>query len=431
MSKRVLLVAFHFPPIKVSSGLERTLALTRHLPSHGWEPLVLTASPKAYPAVSAERMGSIPEGTVVKRCFARDASRHLSIAGRYPAWLTLPDRWQSWAIGAIPSGLAMIRKYKPDLIWSTYPIASAHIIGCALHRLSGVPWVADFRDPMVEYDARSDQWFPSWKALRNSRLWVEGLAARHASALTFCTAGARSIYSERYPNADQRHWSIVSNGYDEAAFQAAAQRAPVQRHDDDLVLLHSGTIYPSPDRDPSYFLRAVRKVIDERPSGARRLRVIFRASSVETLYAGLLEELGLKDNVTFAPAIPYEAALAEMMQADGVLVFQGYTSNPAIPAKLYEYFRAERPILAMADDEGDTARLIRELGAGTVAPLDSVERIASSLNHYLAEIESGHWKPMPREQFSRYERAETVAQFARLFDSLHSGQSAAYSERQR
>lgn len=423
MSKRVLLLAFHFPPIKVSSGLERTLALTRHLPRHGWEPLVLTASPKAYPAVSEERMDSIPQGTVVRRCFARDSSRQFAIAGRYPAWFTLPDRWQSWALGAIPAGLSMIREFKPDLIWSTYPIASAHIIGCALHRLSGVPWVADFRDPMVEYDARSEQWFPTWPALRKSRLWVEGLAARHATALSFCTEGARHIYAERYPKADQRHWSVITNGYDESAFQAAAQRAPAERNDDDIVLLHSGTIYPSPDRDPSYFLRALRQVIDQRPTGARRLRVVFRASSVETLYSGLLAELGLSDNVSFAPAIPYEAALAEMMQADGVLVFQGYTSNPAIPAKLYEYFRAERPILAMADDEGDTARLIRKLGAGTVAPLDSVERIAASLTHYLTEIESGRWQPMAREQFSQFERAQTVAHFAQLFNTVSSGQT--------
>ena len=109
MSKRILLVAFHFPPIKASSGLERTLALTRHLPALGWEPLVLSASPRAYPAVSEERISQIPPDIVVRRPFARDASRTLSIAGRYPRWATLPDRWLSWMMGAVPVGLSMIR----------------------------------------------------------------------------------------------------------------------------------------------------------------------------------------------------------------------------------------------------------------------------------------------------------------------------------
>lgn len=419
MTKRALLIAFHFPPIKVSSGLERTLALTRHLPRHGWEPLVLSASEKAYPAVSEERMAQIPAGTVVERCFARDASRLLSVAGRYPSWVTLPDRWQSWLLGAIPTGLTMIRRYKPDVIWSTYPIASAHVIGHALHRLSGVPWVADFRDPMVEFDDRTHSWAPTWTALRRSRLAIEGMVARRAAALTFCTDGAADIYRQRFPDAVQTHWSVIPNGYDESAFTSASQGAAPRRHGDDILLLHSGTIYPSPDRDPSHFFRALRRVIDARPTGAKPLRVIMRASAVGSLYGPLLDELGLSEHILFEPAIPYEDALAEMMQSDGVLVFQGYTSNPAIPAKLYEYFRAGRPILAMADDEGDTAKLIRSLDAGQIAPLDDVERIASELATFVQNIEAKVCNSVSCDRIAHFERANSAKSFASLFEKLN------------
>lgn len=418
MSKRVLLTAFHFPPIKASSGLERTLALTRHLPKHGWEPLVLTASEKAYPATSPERLGQIPTGTVVERCFARDASRLFAIAGRYPAWVTLPDRWQSWLLGAIPTGLAMIRRYRPDVIWSTYPIASAHLIGYALHRLSGIPWVADFRDPMVEYDERAKAWHPAWDALRKQRLRIEAMAAQHAAAMSFCTEGARQIYMQRYPDAHQTHWSVIANGFDETAFEAAARRPAPAHRDDEIVLLHSGTIYPTPDRDPSYFFRALRQVIDKRPAHAKRISVVLRASSVDTLYTELLKQLELQDHISFAPPIPYEEALAEMLRADGVLVFQGYTSNPAIPAKLYEYFRAGRPILAMADDAGDTAKLIRALGAGQIAPLDDAAQIAAALESYLDAIESKRWSPLAAEQIAGFERARSAERFAALFNTV-------------
>jgi glycosyltransferase involved in cell wall biosynthesis len=418
MSKRVLLVAFHFPPIKISSGLERTLALTRHLPSYGWEPLVLSASPNAYPAVSDERMSQIPQGTVVRRPFARDITRSLSIAGRYPRAITLPDRWASWCLGAIPAGLAMIREYQPDLIWSTYPIASAHLIGCALHRLSGVPWVADFRDPMVEFDTREQRWAPSWNALRRWRLWIERLAARHASALTVCTRGSQRILAQRYPGVAQENVTLVPNGYDESAFQAAEREPCPARADNAIVLLHSGTIYPTTDRDPSHFLRALRRVIAARGAAARPLRVVLRASSVEQLYEPLIRELGLVEQVHFAPGVPYQQALAEMTQVDGLLVFQGYTSNPAIPAKLYEYLRAQRPVLALADDAGDTAALVRELDAGIVSPLDDELRIAEALQDFLARIESGTWQPVPAQRHRSFERAQTVGQFAELFNRL-------------
>ena len=126
-ARRVLMIAFHFPPLAGSSGIQRTLRFVQHLPAHGWQPLVLTAHPRAYEATSADLLGSIPPDTVVERAFALDTARHLAVAGRYPGFLARPDRWRSWALGAVPAGLAMIRRHRPDVIWSTYPIASGRV----------------------------------------------------------------------------------------------------------------------------------------------------------------------------------------------------------------------------------------------------------------------------------------------------------------
>jgi len=417
--KYALLVAFHFPPIKLSSGLERTVALARHLPSHGWDPLVLTASPAAYPAVSNERLCQIPEHTLVRRTWALDGSRHLAIRGRYPQILSLPDRWQTWMLSAIPVGMAMIRQHRPKVIWSTYPIASAHWIGYALHRLSGIPWVADFRDPMVEKNVKTGELVPYWPAMRNARLAIERRAAQHASALSFCTASARQICVDRYPDMNANRWKVISNGYDEAAF-ALAERLPQvpTSNEDAIVLLHSGTIYPTSDRDPSHFFRGLRRVLDERSSSARPIKVILRSSGVDSLYRELLGSLNLTGHVMFEPALAYEAALQEMMRADGLIIFQGYTSNPAIPAKLYEYFRAGRPILALADADGETARLIRDESAGEVVPLDDDILIAAALFRLLGNIESGEPHLIAPGRIASYERARGVSQFAAIFNEV-------------
>ncbi|MDM4764899.1 glycosyltransferase [Pelomonas sp. SE-A7] len=427
MTNKALLVAFHFPPIKASSGLERSLSLARHLPRFGWEPLVLSASPSAYPATSDERMGQIPPTVEVRRSLALDVTRHLAIAGRHPKWMTLPDRWQTWALSAIPAGLSMIRRHRPQVIWSTYPIATAHWIGYALHRLSGVPWVADFRDPMVEKDVRTGVMTPHWPALLRARLAIERRAAAHADALSFCTEGARKICMDRYPDARHERWRVMPNGFDETAFAAAASGMPAsglaasQAADAPIVLLHSGTIYPSPDRDPSHFFRALRRMLDSRPAGSRPLRVVLRASGVEQVYAGLVGELGLQQVVDFQPGLPYEAALREMLAADGLLIFQGYTSNPAVPAKLYEYFRARRPILALADADGDTAGLIRQENVGTLAPLDDEAAITQALASFITGIESDTATVMSLDRVAEFERTRTVEKFAALFDSLALG----------
>src|SRR5439155_23600653 len=149
--KKVLMIAYHYPPYGGGSGIHRTLKFSRYLSEYGWQPIVLTCHPRAYARREATD-GNIPPGVLTVRAFALDTSRHLSFRGAYPRWMALPDRWMVWCPAAVTMGARLIRNYRPDILWSTYPIATAHTIGLALRRWSGLPWVADFRDPMVEKD---------------------------------------------------------------------------------------------------------------------------------------------------------------------------------------------------------------------------------------------------------------------------------------
>src|SRR5690606_38220369 len=98
--KRVLMVAYHFPPLAGSSGVQRTLRFSSYLPEHGWEPIVLTTHPRAYSTTSSAQLDQIGSGIRVVRAPAWDTKRHISVGGRYPAFLARPDRWLSWWLGA-------------------------------------------------------------------------------------------------------------------------------------------------------------------------------------------------------------------------------------------------------------------------------------------------------------------------------------------
>src|SRR5574343_187973 len=125
--KRVLMIAYHFPPLAGSSGIQRTLRFVQHLPKFGWEPLVLSADPRAYERTSDDLLADVPPATVVRRAFALDTARHLSIAGRYVGAMARPDRWVSWKYAAVRDGMRLIREFNPQAICSTYPIASARV----------------------------------------------------------------------------------------------------------------------------------------------------------------------------------------------------------------------------------------------------------------------------------------------------------------
>ena len=379
------MVAYHFPPLAGSSGIQRTLRFVQHLPALGWQPLVLTASPNAYERTSDDLLAEVPAGTVVRRAFALDTARHLQIGGRYAGWMARPDRWTSWQFDGVRQGLKLIEEFKPDVIWSTYPIATAHVIAAKLHRKTGIPWVADFRDPMAQDD------YPADLVTRQQYRDIEAQAAAHARFCVFTTPGAARMYQQRYP-ANASRMLVLENGYDDESFAAATPQVEVCTAVDaakrPLILLHSGIVYPS-ERDPTQLFQALGRLQKAGTLSPADLRIRFRASVHDDLLQSLAQAHGAQDFIELCPAIPYRAALAEMLAVDALLVMQASNCNAQIPAKIYEYLRAGKPILGLTDPAGDTAGVLRGAGLNDIARLDSANEIATVLVQFVQDWRSG------------------------------------------
>lgn len=405
--KPVLMIAYHFPPLAGSSGIQRTLRFVQHLPEFGWEPIVLTAHPRAYERTSEDLLREVPAGTLVKRVFALDTARHLSIRGRYPGFLARPDRWMSWKFGAVPVGLSLIRRHRPHAIWSTFPIATAHQIGNALFRRSGLPWIADFRDPMAQPGYPENPQI--WKSFKK----IEERAVRDARFSVFTTPGAARDYRQRYPASADRI-AVIENGFDEESFAGLpvdSAREP-SLNAGAITLLHSGVVYPS-ERDPAQLFAAVAQLVRQRRVQRGEFLIRFRAAGHDELLRALAQQYDVEAFVEMLPPIPYRAALVEMQRADGLLVLQASNCNDQIPAKLYEYLRARRTIVALTDPVGDTAGVIRAAGLDTIARLDSSDEIAALLVRFIESIRLRR-APLPAAGYvagaSRRGRAQGLAE---------------------
>jgi glycosyltransferase involved in cell wall biosynthesis len=413
----VLLVAFHYPPFATSSGVQRTLALSRHLRRLGWNPIVLTVKPGVYERAHPSQLADIPADVPVRRTLALDAARDLAIGGRYWSRLALPDRWTTWWLTAVPAGLRLIRRHRIDAIWSTYPIATAHAIGATLARWSGLPWIADFRDPMVECDKETGQSFPSDPALREARLRIEARAVEGAARLVFCTEGARQIVLNRYPSLAPARTAVIPNGFEEQAFSGLASRQhPCDRHRR-LVLLHSGIIYVGPDRDPREVFRAIRLLADRGVVTAAQIEVRLRDPSNEAILRRLAAEIGVSEFVSIEPQLAYRDALQEMVMADGLLLLQGQPSNPAVPAKLYEYLRAGQPIIACVHGDGETAKTLASLGVDTIAPLTDANAIAALIERWVRNPGALAARLPSTQAIAAYSREALTGELARLLDA--------------
>ncbi len=406
------MIAFHFPPFGQSSGRLRTLGFARHLGEYGWQPAVVTARSAVYPMVQPESLAEIPPTLPVTRAAGVDISRLVSIRGVYPRWLATPDRWCMWAIGALSAGLSIVKRSRPDVIWTTFPIPSAVLAGVLLSRLTGVPLVVDLRDPMV-YEGWPAN---AWQRAVYGRL--ERWAVSAAQAVVVTTPGACRMYRERYPRFPAERFQVIQNGVEDDYERVGMQSSASAATSGPIVLVHSG-LMEHPDRDPSALFAAIGAVRRAKALPARGLRVILRATGRNDYIRRMAAQAGVEDLVVVEPHIAREAAVREMSSAHGLILFQGQACNRQIPAKAYEYLAARRPILALVHPDGDTHDLMaNQWNVPYTADMACPSAIETLLRRFFEDVQNARAFVPSAALIEPYSRRARSRELSTLLDSI-------------
>ncbi|WP_299084232.1 glycosyltransferase [uncultured Paraglaciecola sp.] len=408
-----LYVAFHYPPILGSSGVHRTLAFTRHLSEKGWKVTVLTASLKSYVKWAEDQFSFIPKDVKVIRAFGRDTSRHFSWRNKYLSWMALPDNWQSWIFGGFFAGLWSILRQRPDVIVSTYPIASAHCIGYLLHRITGVPWVADLRDPMAQDD------YPTEPRKKKCFVWIENKIVKHCAKAIVTTPGAKIFYQQKFPDIADEFWQVLPNGFDETIFSQIAESETIDKAAGPYILMHSGVIYPS-ERDPTQLFQAVSELKQEGIINSKKIKIRLRATGHDSLFIQQINFLDIGDIFELQPPIPYKQALSEMFEVDALLLLQAANCNYQIPAKAYEYLRVQKPVLALTPKVGDTGQLLDKAGVANIADLDDKQQIKTALTDFIYKLEEGNFEFDNLDKLQRFSRQQQAITFEKILQQTMS-----------
>ena len=377
----ILILSFHYPPTQSSSGLLRALAFSRDLAELGWDVTVLTSALGDDSGAVSTNKVLLPAKVKVIRTCAIDVAKSLSIRGRYPGFFEWPDRYNSWAVSATFAGYRHIKRHATDLIFSTYPIASAHLAGYWLAKLTGKPWVADFRDPMLMEE------HPDTKLRRNAHQWIEKRAIARSAIATVTNDGARQHYIDKYPNKSAASIQVVENGYDEALFEAALTKTENAKStaEKPLKILHSGSLYPN-HRDPAALFAALSKLTPQWEASQRKIELVLRATGYDDYYRDLIEKYRLADYVKLAGPVGYVESIKEILDSEILLLIQGASCNDQIPAKLYEYLRSGRPVLALTNAQGATARKIANVPGVYMADNTSEAEISHALTAVLTDL---------------------------------------------
>jgi len=372
---KALLVSFYFPPAG-GGGVQRPLKLAQYLPAMGVETHVLApddprwlhrdeglrAPSQAwvhrarYVGVSGGKPSEVLAGTQGLERVATKARLQLRR-------LVVPDENATWALTAIPAGIKLVREHDIDVIVSTSPPPSTHLIAAAIARATGSKWVADLRDSLVAHaHRRADS--AATRAKAALQLRVARLVASRADAIT-CVSEA--ISEETRALRPRGRVVTIANGCDFDDVAGLDRRAS-----DRFRITHTGSFFGR--RDPRPFLQALH---DSGLDVVARFLGDFRPADRDWA-----ETLGLGDRLELLPYAPRTASLALQRDSEALLLLipeADGRGRGVLSGKVFEYVAVGRPILAAVPPDGAAAELIRATGAGVVAPPDDPAAIREAL----------------------------------------------------
>jgi glycosyltransferase involved in cell wall biosynthesis len=217
--------------------------------------------------------------------------------------------------------------------------------------------------------------------------------------------------------------TYVTNGYDPESFGLPGP--PPGRHAS-LTILHAGELYSG--RDPRPLLDALRELTGDPTHRVATYRLCFLGSSPTFDLAEEIRRRGLDSVVEVSGQVPYRQALERMKRADVLLLLDSAGRRVGVPAKVYEYLGAARPILALADPDSDTAWVLRTSGVPhRIAPPRDGGRIKEALVELNQEIRTCTWSPPEPSRAAPFTRKHMAQELAGILESVISYQSSVIS----
>jgi len=432
--RKVLIVSFYFPPTN-SIAAVRVGKFAKYLPEFGWEPIVLTADtakdrPQTLPVeVNETNIFRMPYFAMASSLYRNLKSN--KVAPSRPSsqkfnWKTpiyralrlaqpiytlsilapLVSDPIGWYPHAVEKGREILDKYEIAAIFSSYGPSTSHFVARRLHHISGIPWVAEFRDLWAfNHNARTTRFLRYLTSLMERRMM------KSSSLLIAASEPA----AEQLERLHSKKTVTILNGFDEDDY---AGEIPLTSK---FTITYTGQIYYSKKHDPSLFFLALKELQTEAKVSPQTLEVRFFGGDLVAAAIPLIERYGLSDLVKVYDHIPFRESVRRQRESSVLLTLKWNdpVAKGMYSGKLFEYLGARRPILAVgsfADEYVDN--LLIQSGTGIV--VDNVIMMKDVLTRWLDEWQKSgrivsHWEPRA-DVIQRYTRRGQAGKLARLLE---------------
>ena len=384
--KRVLIISYYWPPTG-GSGVQRWVKFAKYLPSEGWQPVIYTPENPEQLATDASLEAEIPaEAEIIKtpiiepyelyKKFLRKSghskeavevnpvnAQNKSFLQKVAMWvrgnLFLPDPRCMWIRPSVSYLKKYLKDHPVDLIVSTGPPQSMHIIGMKLARQTGLPWIADFRDPWTRIF-----YFKHLSMTRTTERWHKKMEKKVLDAASAVVAVSPLVQQE-FQEMTQTTVELITNGFDECDFAGAACTEASEGRDKDFIITHTGLF--AADGNPSVLWETLRDKCMKDPVFKDRLKIKLIGKTDRQITESI-EAAGLGENLTDMGYQPHDKAVEEQRRAS--LLILPLRKEPeykaVLPGKLYEYLASWRPVLGIGQPDGAMSMILNTTKTGVV-----------------------------------------------------------------
>lgn len=423
--KRVLFLAYLFPPI-ANSGTQRPLKFVKYLSQHGWQATVLTAAHADGHRVDPAMLAEIPADVRVVRVpmlneQVRDTVRRLSggtklgarvaesLSWRLRERFRKPDLYALWRRPVRRAALRLLRETKFDAIFATGFPWTTLLAGMDLSKATGVPLVADFRDPWVGEDLFRSERPPAGEERPLERQVVE-----HAASVITVSPTMTKRLVAAYPELDADKFVTIFNGFDPADLDT-----PSSQPHANFRIVFAGVWKEGYNPSPLYdVIEWLKRTTPELLAGVEVVAAGFEP--------GEAARRGLAQHITEVGVLSHQEAVSLMHSADVLFLTNGDGARQqlGLPGKMYEYLATGRPVLALTHPDGDAGRIIRHVGGGVAVSQDDPGVLLEVITR-ACRNRSLRTPPLDRDALAAFERPNLARRLALLLDEVSAPAPAA------
>lgn len=431
--KKVLIITYYWPP-SGGVGAQRWLKMAKYLPQYGWQPVIFTPENPDFSIKDNSGFRDInPETEVIKSPIwepyqvfnslkkggKKDLKQGLVLENKKQSWLDklsiwlrgnmlIPDPKRFWIKPAARFLERIVKSNEIDLIVTTGPPHSMHLIGKRLKKKTGLPWIADFRDPWSKWDLLDKLNTSSVVRIIHKRLERKVLTQSDA----VITVSNR--LAQEFEKVRKSEVGVITNGYDD---QDAIPFKKTETNSK-FIISHVGLLNEM--RDPTNLWVALDELCCENGDFKESLEVRLGGIVSESITASFDRYQALSSRIKVLDYLPHEEIYEEYIKASLLLLILNNTNNGKwiLPSKLFEYIHVGKPVLMLGEQQSDSAEIVQKFEGNTVADFQDKEKIKKAILDNFHRYKAGTTVESENDYSLQFSRRELTGQLANLMNKI-------------